>query len=263
MKLVSAVLVLVIVWFTGMSPAYALAEPLPTTNPAPAPTTEPAPAPTATATTSLTAAAPGGMGWQGPGSGIWKVHLENHGAYTIKTCVGSDTTAAQGSKDGPCHGGMLAGQQHHFSVPYTPGDHLVMYLHVLHGPIKRDVDVTGAQECSLSGTVQAAKLVCDSFKAVTADPVPPPTIPTYDPSQAKGSNGLPSQLNLLNLLAWCISAAGVAGLIVIGMQLALQVRRGVPGSMAEIRQEILIVAISCFLAMSAGPIVAFLAIPLW
>lgn len=225
-----------------------LAEPLPTTSPTLTPTPKPSPT--------------GSIGYQ-PSVNIWKVYLKNTGAYTIKVCIESDTTRAAGDKDGECQGGLLPKYDHYYAVPFHPGDHLIMYLHILDGPIKRDVDVTGANKCEVTGTVQAAKLTCDSFKATTAPPVSPPSIAPYDPESAKSSNGKSAQMNLLNVVAWCVTAAGVTGLIVVGMQMALQIRRGVPGALAEIRQEIIIVAASCILAMTVGPVVSYIAIPLW
>ncbi|MET9097524.1 hypothetical protein [Streptomyces antibioticus] len=63
---------------------------------------------------------------------------------------------------------------------------------------------------------------------------------------------------ILGLLAWCASAAGVAGLIIVGIQLALQMRRGEPGEGATYFRGVFIVVMSCVLATTAGPLVAAL-----
>nr|CTQ90337.1 hypothetical protein [Kibdelosporangium sp. MJ126-NF4] len=63
---------------------------------------------------------------------------------------------------------------------------------------------------------------------------------------------------LLNVLAWCASAIGVGGVIIVGIQLALQMQRGVPGEGAGYARGLVIVLLSCVLASTAGPIVEFL-----
>ncbi|ASW57394.1 hypothetical protein CIK06_03360 [Plantactinospora sp. KBS50] len=65
---------------------------------------------------------------------------------------------------------------------------------------------------------------------------------------------------LLNLLAWTVSAAAVAGLLVVGMNMALQFRRGDPGEFSEHSRGLLIVGGACVLGATAGPIVQFLSI---
>ncbi|GIJ48187.1 hypothetical protein Val02_50730 [Virgisporangium aliadipatigenens] len=78
---------------------------------------------------------------------------------------------------------------------------------------------------------------------------PPPVISNYSP--------LPEADKLLNLLAWCSSAAGVAGLLLVGMNLALQFRRGEPGEGATYYRHGVIVVMACIIASAAGPIVEF------
>jgi hypothetical protein len=67
-----------------------------------------------------------------------------------------------------------------------------------------------------------------------------------------GSNGGD---DLLNLLAWCASAAGVAGLLIVGMQLALQLRRGEPGEAGDYFRGAVYVLLACIIAATAGPLV--------
>lgn len=63
---------------------------------------------------------------------------------------------------------------------------------------------------------------------------------------------------LLGVLAWCSSAAGVAGVIIVGTQLALQLRRGEPGEGSTYFRGLVIVMFASLLATTAGPVVRFL-----
>ncbi|MFJ9423213.1 hypothetical protein [Streptomyces sp. NPDC101249] len=62
---------------------------------------------------------------------------------------------------------------------------------------------------------------------------------------------------LIALLAWCVSAAAVAGVIVVGIQLALQLRRGEPGEGATYFRGLVFVLGACVIGVSAGPVVAY------
>ncbi|WP_331751340.1 hypothetical protein OG215_39255 (plasmid) [Streptomyces globisporus] len=68
----------------------------------------------------------------------------------------------------------------------------------------------------------------------------------------------PEAASLLNLLAWCGTAAGVAGLIVTGTLMALHLRQGIPGADFEHIRSLIVVLLACALVGSAGPIVTFL-----
>ncbi|WP_411093475.1 hypothetical protein [Streptomyces sp. 049-1] len=63
---------------------------------------------------------------------------------------------------------------------------------------------------------------------------------------------------ILGVLAWCATAAGVTGLIFVGIRMALQLRAGLPGSEREHLRDVLFVVVACVLAATAGPLVAFL-----
>ncbi|MGW3460606.1 hypothetical protein ACWDE9_13855 [Streptomyces olivaceoviridis] len=63
---------------------------------------------------------------------------------------------------------------------------------------------------------------------------------------------------LLEILGWCASAAGVAGIIIIGSQMALQMRRGEPGEGAAHLRALFTVLGACVIAATAGPLVSFL-----
>ncbi|MGI5455849.1 hypothetical protein ACQEWB_22240 [Streptomyces sp. CA-249302] len=78
----------------------------------------------------------------------------------------------------------------------------------------------------------------------------PTTLAAFDP----GADGD----QILAILAWAASACGVAGLIVVGIQMALQLRRGDPGEGGEHFRGVFFVLLGCVLAASAGPLVAAL-----
>lgn len=60
---------------------------------------------------------------------------------------------------------------------------------------------------------------------------------------------------IINILAWAASAAGVAGLIIVGMLMALQLRRGDPGEGGEHFRGVFYVTLSCLVATTAKPLV--------
>ncbi|MFI5934089.1 hypothetical protein [Actinoplanes sp. NPDC051494] len=194
------------------------------------------------------------------------IDFKTSGAFVSQACLRSDTTIRNNYPGPYCSGWKgITNKNWSMLVPYTAGDHVYADVKVRYGAAKNDIDVTDAKWCTFSGTVQAVKFQCDSFINATRSPPPPPTIAPFDPATAVGDRGKSAQLNLLNVLAWCVSAAGVAGLLIIGIQMALQTRRGVPGAMAELRQEVTIVAVACILSMAAGPLVQFVGLPgsLW
>lgn len=193
--------------------------------------------------------------------GGYNVRFKLTGAYVVSVCLHSDTTI-RNNDNSHCTGSKLVGATWNVNVPYTAGDRVLVDFKVQAGPTKNDVDVSGAKSCTLSGTVQAAKLQCDVPIGDKPQSVGPPSIEPFDPLGAAGANGKPAELNILNVLAWCVTAAGVAGLLIVGLQLAMQLRRGIPGFQSELWREILTVAVACFLAITAGPLVAFLNIPL-
>ncbi|MEF9915584.1 hypothetical protein RJT17_36565 [Streptomyces sp. P5-A9] len=63
---------------------------------------------------------------------------------------------------------------------------------------------------------------------------------------------------ILNLLAWCASAGGVFGLMLVGIRMAVQLRRGEPGEGGDHFRGVFFVALACLVASTAGPLVEFL-----
>ncbi|MEU0550520.1 hypothetical protein [Micromonospora sp. NPDC005979] len=78
-------------------------------------------------------------------------------------------------------------------------------------------------------------------------------LPQYDPLGGGGGGLEP----LLNLLAWSVTATSVAGFIIVGIRMAIQFNRGVPGEESEHFRGFTIVLIACVLGASAGPLVAW------
>ncbi|MFD3653502.1 hypothetical protein [Streptomyces sp. NPDC058620] len=68
----------------------------------------------------------------------------------------------------------------------------------------------------------------------------------------------PEAGEVLGLLAWCASAAGVGGVITVGTLMALQLRSGRPGEGGEHFRGLFFVMLACVLASTAGPIVSSL-----
>ncbi|MEU9451747.1 hypothetical protein [Streptomyces sp. NPDC048277] len=89
---------------------------------------------------------------------------------------------------------------------------------------------------------------------VLADATPSPDLPdSFDPNADIGHSGT----YLLNLLAWCVSAAAVAGVIVIGTQMALQLRRGEMGEGATYFRGLVLILGACVLGISSWALVGF------
>ncbi|CAM5717392.1 hypothetical protein [Streptomyces fumanus] len=63
---------------------------------------------------------------------------------------------------------------------------------------------------------------------------------------------------LLEYLAWAVTAAGVFGLLVVGLNMAVQMNRGEPGEGGAHFRGAFIVVIACLIGTTAGPLVSFL-----
>jgi len=73
----------------------------------------------------------------------------------------------------------------------------------------------------------------------------------FDPSQHGADD-------LIAYLAWAVTACAVAGLLVIGIQMAMQFQRG---EGATYYRGGTIVAVACVIGATAGPLVEFLVKP--
>ncbi|WP_314411274.1 hypothetical protein [Streptomyces sp. DSM 40484] len=71
----------------------------------------------------------------------------------------------------------------------------------------------------------------------------------------------PQGSTLLGYLAWTVTAAAVGGIMVVGIQMALQLRRGEMGEGATYFRGLAIVVGACVLGLTAGPLVEFVIKP--
>lgn len=76
---------------------------------------------------------------------------------------------------------------------------------------------------------------------------------SFDPNPQAGQ--------LLEYLAWSVSAAAVAGVMFIGVQMAMQLRHGEMGAGTTHFRGLVFVMVACILCMSAGPLVEFVVQP--
>ncbi|RSM96375.1 hypothetical protein DMH25_31765 [Streptomyces sp. WAC 01325] len=70
---------------------------------------------------------------------------------------------------------------------------------------------------------------------------------TFDP----GADGT----DVLGVLAWCASAAGVGGVIVTGTLMALQLRHGEMGADTAHLRSMFYILVGCVVSATAGPLV--------
>lgn len=73
----------------------------------------------------------------------------------------------------------------------------------------------------------------------------------YDPFRSGGLEPL------INLLAWGVTATSVAGLMIVGVLMALQLNRGTPGEESEHFRGFTTVMFACVLGAGAGPLVTW------
>ncbi len=185
-------------------------------------------------------------------------------AFLFQICLKTTTTVREWkSKDGDrvCSGkkGSPNGK-FSLSAKYTDGDtvwvDINMFTDLTGG--SRDVDnveITGSHSCKLWGALYAGKFKCDLVSRNIE--FTPPEIPEYKPTLGAGQ----PVTGLLNLMAWCVSAAAVAGLIIIGMTMASRIRSGVFAERSEYLRQFITVLIACLIAATAGPIIEWLKIP--
>jgi hypothetical protein len=123
-----------------------------------------------------------------------------------------------------------------------------------------DNDITGGHQCTSTGVTIGTKVDChipksDAGQSFSLAPMPPYSMDHAGAASDPGGN---PGMSLLNLLAWCVSAAAVAGFMITGMNMGLQLRRGEPGEFSEHWRGFIMVGTACILGASAGPIVQFL-----
>ncbi|MFD0746237.1 hypothetical protein ACFQ1L_33605 [Phytohabitans flavus] len=145
------------------------------------------------------------------------------------------------------------------TIEYNPGDRLILDFEHVTGvgtETDDDHDITGATYCKFTGSVHNAKIHCPR---PSASPEAYP-LPTFAPYGIGANDPNEPVIQLLNLMAWCVSAAAIIGFIISGTNLALQLRRGVSGEAGEYTRALSIVAGACLVAAGAGPVVQILGI---
>ncbi|GAB1639710.1 hypothetical protein [Krasilnikovia sp. MM14-A1259] len=197
------------------------------------------------------------------GGGQATVNVKNNGgAFVVRFCLKTTTTMkrARGS-DRSCSGWLAVNNSATLRADTTDTlDEVFLDTEVdkFFGTETRDDKlITGATDCEVSGTTENWPIRCNTPKA----PAVPVSAPAVAPFAISPTDPNDPAMSLLNLLAWCVTAAAVAGLIVTGMNMALQMRRGEPGEFSEHWRGFLYVGAACLIGATAGPVVSFLGLP--
>ncbi|MFV2099671.1 hypothetical protein [Micromonospora sp. LOL_024] len=209
-----------------------------------------------------------GLGVVAPSSataaeGSYTVTIDGGGtAYDYTLCLKTTTTMARPRGNGSdriCTGrqNYLAVTVFDLSAPYNEGDTVKMDIEMHTGltgesVTKDDIEITGATNCKLSGTVHAGKFKCDT--PINSVQFSPPAIEPYT-INTNGDRAIPK---LINFMAWLVTAAAVTGLLISGATLASQLRRGALEERTEYMKHIAFVVAACLLATAAGPLIAWL-----
>ncbi|WP_232521191.1 hypothetical protein [Micromonospora phaseoli] len=182
-------------------------------------------------------------------------------AYLYTLCLKTTTTMARPRGNGSdriCSGkkGSPNGS-FNLSAPYKSGDTVKIDIEMHTGltgesVTKDNVDITGATSCTISGAVHAGKFECDS--PINSLKFSPPAIEEY----TINSNKKKAVSKLLDFMAWLVSAAAVAGVLITGATLASQLRRGALEERTEYMKHIALVLAACLIATTAGPLIAWL-----
>ncbi|WP_229403237.1 hypothetical protein [Micromonospora okii] len=180
-------------------------------------------------------------------------------AYIFILCLKTTTTVKTypaGNGDRVCSGkkGSPNGN-FELSAEYTSGDTVWMDVEMMvdtlgHSRTKDNLDITGSHSCKISGALYAGKFKCDG-------PINKTTFatPSISPYPIDLDNPKTPVVQLLSLMAWCVSAAAVVGLLITGMTMASQLRRGALEEQTQYTRQIAIVFAACLIATTAGPIV--------
>ncbi|WP_341720753.1 hypothetical protein QQG74_14220 [Micromonospora sp. FIMYZ51] len=185
-------------------------------------------------------------------------------AFYYKLCLKTTTTMKNPPSTGKDR--VCSGQQssvigsYTLTADYTPGDTVWMDVEMMvdlsgHSRTKDDIEITGARNCKLSGALYAGKFKCDN--AINKKQFEPPDIKAYTIKVEDQNQPI---VKLLNLMAWCVSAAAVLGLLITGATLASQLRRGALEERTEYMKHLAFVVAACLIATMAGPFVRWLAL---
>lgn len=183
---------------------------------------------------------------------VYKVDVDNKMGADTEFCIRTTTSGTKRS----CSGRLNARKTATLYIEYKEGD--VVYLDFeIFGEHTHDGNViTGGHQCTAEGIINATKVDCHiptsdaPGRKFSEKPMSPYAIDVNNPNS--------DMMSLLGLLAWCVSACCVAGLVLTGVSMSLQLRRGEPGEFSTHWRGAFLVAVSCFIGTTAGPIVAFL-----
>jgi len=188
--------------------------------------------------------------------GMIKVDVDNQMGATVQFCIKSDTSMKKPrGSDRACSKHLLARDTETLYVEGGPNDHVWLDFEVFgehtHDNFK---EITGSHQCTATGVTIGFKMNCPGVvvpgHSFSAKPLKAFELNTGDPEDPG--------MRLLNLLAWSVTAAAVAGLIIVGANMSLQLRRGEPGEFSEHWRGLVLIGVSCVVGAAAGPIVEFL-----
>ncbi|GAB7046244.1 hypothetical protein JCM9534A_13700 [Catenuloplanes indicus JCM 9534] len=187
------------------------------------------------------------------------LNVRNTGGYIVDICIRSKNDPVQ-TEDRFCVWNLTVNETEDMPLD-DEGVGVLLDFWVDLGPSYEGYDVTGRDWCHWSGLVQNVKMQCESV------PRPPathsaPSIAPFDPSAVRDADDRRVDVSLLNLLAWSVSASGVVGILIVGLNMTLQMRRGDMGFGPDQWRQLTIVGISCIIAVAVAPILTFLDIKL-
>jgi len=202
----------------------------------------------------------------GDHAGKYKLDVENDVGADARFCVKSETSLTYPPGDSGehtqrhCSGKLHARDTTTLYIDAKPGDKIYLDFEVYGEHTHNDYEMTGGHQCTATGVTAGGKVDCHIPANQAGFTFSPSPMAPYsmDHANVASEPGMEPGMNLLNLLAWCVSAAAVVGFMVTGMGMALQLRRGEPGEFSEHFRGFILVGVACILGATAGPIVEFL-----
>lgn len=194
--------------------------------------------------------------------GLYRVGTENKTGAVVIFCIKTTTSTSPDNKingsERQCTGQKMAAQTEILNIRYTPGDWVKLDFEVKLDPVKYpDNVITGGHNCVAEGILNFTKVDCHlpTDAAAAGTTFAPKSLAPYAINVNDPEDGV---MQVLGLLAWCVTAACVLGLMIIGINMAVQLRRGEPGEFGTHWRAISLVTFSCILGVTAGPLVAAL-----
>jgi hypothetical protein len=188
--------------------------------------------------------------------GMIKVDVDNQMIATVQFCIKSDTSMKKPrGSDRACSQHLKVSDTETLYVEGGPNDHVWLDFEVFgehtHDNFK---EITGSHQCTATGVTIGFKMNCPGV-VVPGHSFSEKPLSAFAFDSGKADD---PGMGLLNLLAWAVTASAVAGLIITGANLGLQLRRGEPGEFSEHWRSIVLIVVSCVVGATAGPIMEFL-----